>query len=173
MQRPKYSLAEKMAMLASVASIFIALLMFEVISPTYRTVTSLIFNNGVVIILFIIGTYWAFGRDVQAFMEHQNRIYVFSRIITPVAGLIFFGENLATYVGTGPVLANFCGIITCLLIIIFGAIAEIHNEPKVKEIAPVEKIATQELHNIQFEQRKKKIVRNEEETTNEYNILVH
>src|SRR4030042_6725697 len=172
MQRPQYSLAEKITMLASIASIFLTLLAFEVISPTYQTITSLIFNNGVVIIVLIIGVYWAFGRDVGAFTEHPTRIYVFSRIIAPTAGLIFFGENLTTSVGFEPFFTNFGGILTCLLVMIFGAVEEIRNQSYSEEVTPIEDIKTQEFRNIRVEEQKKKMVQENTETTSECDILV-
>ncbi len=162
-------------MAASVASIFLALLMFELITPTYRTVTSLLFNNGTVLIMFMVGTYWAFGRDVKAFTEHQDRIYVFARIIVPGMGLAFFGENLATYVGFEPFFSNLAGIAACLLVIVFGAFEEIRDHPHTaEEPLPVEDVATQELRNIVAEEQKKKIVsKEEEEPSRECETLVH
>ncbi len=160
-------------MAASVASMFLALLMFELITPTYRTITSLLFNNGAVLIMFIVGTYWAFGRDVKAFTEHQDRIYVFARIIVPAMGLAFFGENLATYVGFGPFFANLAGIAACLMVIVFGALEEIRDHPHVEEAHPVEEIAAQELRNIMTNEQKKKVVSKDEEPSRECETLVH
>jgi hypothetical protein len=147
-------------MIASLASIFIALLMFELIIPTYRTFTSLLFNNGTVIILLIIGTYWAFGRDVKAFTEHPGRIYAFAR-------------NLATYAGFGPFFGNLAGIATCLLTIIFGALAEISDHPTAEETPQAEDIATQELRIIMTTEQQKKLISKEEEPNPECRTLVH
>ncbi len=159
-------------MIGSLASIFLALLMFELVTPTYETITSLLFNNGSVLIMFIIGTYWSFGRDVKAFTEHLDRIYVFARIIVPGMGLAFFGENLATYVGFGPFFANLGGIAACLITIVFGAIEEIRDHPH-EEAQPVETVAEQELRNIQAEGQKKKLAAKEEEPSRECETLVH
>ncbi len=152
-----------------------ALLMFELITPTYTTVTSLLFNNGVVLIMFIIGTYWSFGRDVKAFTQHQDRIFVFSRIIVPAIGLAFFGENLATYVGFGPFFGNLVGIGACLVTIVFGAMEEIRDHPHEgdRETLPVESVAEQELRNVMAEGQKKKIAPKEEEPSRECEPLVH
>ncbi len=158
-------------MVGSATSIFMALLMFELIVPAYSTITSLLFNNGVVLIMFIIGTYWSFGRDVKAFTEHIDRIYIFARIIVPAMGLAFFGENLATYVGFGPFFANLAGIAGCLITIVFGAAEEIRDHPHEAEVQPVEDIASQELRNILVEGQKKKIVPKSEENVCE--TLVH
>ncbi len=158
-------------MLGSLASTFLALLMFQLITPTYGTVTSLLFNNGTVLIMFIIGTYWSFGRDVMAFTDHLDRIYVFSRIIAPGIGLAFFGENLATYVGFGSFFGNLAGISACLLVIIFGALEEIRDHEE--DTIPVEEIATQELRNIVAEEQKKNMVSNEDEPSRECETLIH
>jgi len=166
------SLVEKIAMFGSLASIFVALLMFELITPIYKTITSLLFNNGVVLILFIIATYWSFGRDVKAFTEHQDRIYIFSRIIVPGIGLIFFGENLATYVGFGPFVGNLIGIIACLVTIVFGALEELQDHPHGEEFLPVEDIAMQELRNILAEEQKNKVIP-KDEPSRECETLVH
>ncbi len=173
MEEPQINPTEKIAMITSIASIFIALLMFELITPTYRTVTSLLFNNGIVIIFLIIGTYWAFGRDVKAFTEHQGRIYVFSRIIAPGVGLVFFVENLATYAGFGSFFGNLAGIAACLLTIIFGAFAEISDHPNSEETPQAEDIATQELRIIMATEQQKKLVSKEEEPNPECRTLVH
>ena len=123
--------------------------------------------------MFIIGTYWSFGRDVKAFTEHLDRIYVFSRVIVPAMGLTFFGENLATYVGFGPFFANLAGIAACLITILFGAIEEIRDHPHEGETIPVESVAVQELRNIQAEEQKKKIGPKEQESSPECETLVH
>src|SRR5271157_1070164 len=152
----QFSVSEKIASLSSLANVFIALIMFEVISPTYHTITSILFNNGLVLIFFIVGTYLAFGRDVQAFTEHPNRIYVFARIVAPAIGIFFFAENIATYTGFAAFFANVGGIATSLATVIFGAIDEIRNHSGPDAIEEPD-IAAQELERILAEEEQKKL----------------
>ena len=154
MESPKLSLSEKIASIASVANIFIALLMFEVITaPTYQTILSIIFNNGLVLIFFIVSTYLAVGRDVQAFTEHPNRIYVFARIITPAVGIIFFAGNIATNTGFAVFFANAGGIAASLVMVVFGAVDEIRNHSEVEVEEP--DVSAEELERILVEENQK------------------